>query len=167
MNVCNCGCKLTKDSGSIMSKLPQSKNFCHWVIKTQPGSSIVLSINRIDNFDWTNGGVYIAAKERVHKFTEQLGDSQAMRYHQFPIVIRSQSNLMNVTLNYRRLANVSRSVEMEASYITKRGNLISPMDSAGFLIYEKIAVLWSDILLITGLIPVLISHVALSENQLH
>ena len=54
---CNCGCTLTEDSGRLQTKLDKDKQFCKWTIKTKPGTKIALSINRVRNIDWENGGL--------------------------------------------------------------------------------------------------------------
>lgn len=124
---CNCGCKMTEDNGRIISKLYAKESFCQWSIHTKPGSSIVLTVNRVKNFDWTSSGLYISGKERAHSFTEQHGGKMD---RSFPIVIYTRGNSVNVTLHYFKIPLGSKYVELEASYtLDKAEKMIEEKDN--------------------------------------
>lgn len=115
---CNCGCLLTESSGSLRSRLSSKDMFCHWVIKTQPGTKPILSINKVKNFDWKNGGIYIAGSSEHHRYTEQDG---IRLKKDFPFVIHGDGNVMNVSLHYSNKLNKSLIVELDASYTVTKG----------------------------------------------
>lgn len=114
-STCNCGCKLTKSSGTISSiHKPNNVVTCIWFIETKPGSAITLRINRADHFDWTNGAIYVAGQQKFHKFSSQFGSRMS---NSLPIVIKSTSNQLNVTLHHNKAAeNNMQPFVVEASY---------------------------------------------------
>lgn len=113
-STCNCGCKLTSSEGFISSIHMQNTNvLCPWYIETKPGSSIILTIKKAENFDWTKGGIFVAEKHKSHMFTAQYGERML---HSFPIVIKSESNQLNVTLHYNKAPNKDQTFAVEVSY---------------------------------------------------
>lgn len=91
---CNCDCILTNSKGFINSRsIKKEAKACTWTINTRPGTKINLQIK---DFLIEKGTLFIVGPERIYqKIIVETGTKIKV-----PFSIKSQSNLLNVTLYY-------------------------------------------------------------------
>lgn len=115
---CNCDCILTNSKGFINSRsIKKEAKACTWTINTRPGTKINLQIK---DFLIEKGTLFIVGPERIYqKIIVETGTKIKV-----PFSIKSQSNLLNVTLyydqtNFGDMMVLTGTYEAISSYVKK------------------------------------------------
>lgn len=107
---------MKKERGSLQVTFKKDM-LCTWKIEAKKGYFIQLTFNELANFDWKNGGLYIAGPNLFRRFNNRDGEKFSSK---LPLAYTSKET-MNFTLQSTRLKDSFGDIVLDFKYMTYPG----------------------------------------------